>query len=285
MEEYYLICEDSLEGIFTGIYDAYLKKKPHEQVHLCVGEEENYRLFAVYEECRPDETKAMKVARTIGRKLGTEAYMSICRALASPEADKAEAVYKTVVVGLSMQSSRGCGSHTASAPARGQVMGNLKNPFVHRVFELARFTANEAHYHVEFLRFRELENGILYAPIGPKNNVITFIVPHFADRLPLENFVIHDTLREIYALHPAGGEWYLVSGGQEPWNNGLTGDNATCDSLTDDRFNFSQEEKKYSELFTHFFHTIAIKERRNGQLQRNMLPLRYRKYMTEFQGK
>ena len=26
MEEYYLICEDSLEGIFTGVYDAYLWK-------------------------------------------------------------------------------------------------------------------------------------------------------------------------------------------------------------------------------------------------------------------
>ena len=26
MEEKYLICEDSIEGIFTGIYDAYAKR-------------------------------------------------------------------------------------------------------------------------------------------------------------------------------------------------------------------------------------------------------------------
>lgn len=70
MEELYLICEDSLEGIFTGIYDAYLKKKPHGQVHLIVGEEVNYRLFAVYETCAPDERKAAKVAGTIMRSLG-----------------------------------------------------------------------------------------------------------------------------------------------------------------------------------------------------------------------
>ena len=106
--------------------------------------------------------------------------------------------------------------------------------------------------------------------MGPKNNVITFIVPHFADRLPLENFVIHDTLREIYALHPAGGDWYLVTG-----DGGETMPEPV----------FSRQEKKYDELFTHFFHTIAIKERRNYGLQRNMLPLRYRKYMTEFQEK
>ncbi len=255
MEEYYLICEDSLEGIFSGIYQAYLLKKPHAQIHIQIGEEENLRLFAVYQECPVHETWAVKVARTIGNKFGEEGYLSICRALASPEKDKGEAIYKMIVTGLKMRNP-------------GQVMGNLKDPYVHRVFELARFTANEAHYHVEFLRFRELENGILYAPIGPKNNLITFIVPHFADRLPLENFVIHDDVRNIFAVHPAGKEWYLVTGDE---------------GMEELQHSFSKGEKLYSELFEHFFHTIAIKERRNLGLQRNMLPLRYRKYMTEFE--
>lgn len=254
MEEYYLICEDSLEGIFTGIYNAYLLKKPHSQVHICVGEEENYRLFAIYEECAADEKKAESVAGTILREFGEEAYLSICRALASPEQDKGEAVYKTLVTGFHMKN-------------RKELMGNLADPFVHRVFELARFTANEAHFHVEFLRFRELESGILYAPMGPKNNIITFITPHFADRLPLENFVIHDEIRNIFAVHPKGREWFLTV--REP-------ETAIQDMC------FSKGEEEYSELFSHFFHTIAIKERNNYVLQRGMLPLRYRKYMTEF---
>ena len=254
MEEYYLICEDSLEGIFTGIYNAYLKKLPHERIHLCVGEEENYRLFAVYENCAVDEKKSSSVAKTIIREFGTEAYLAICRALASGEPDKGEAVYKTVVKGLSMKNRR-------------EVMGNLTDPYIHRVFELARFTANEAHFHVEFIRFRELESGLLYAPIGPKNNIITFITPHFADRLPLENFVIHDEVRNIFAVHPAGKEWFLMQGEEDM-------------KLADHCF--SAGEEKYSELFCSFFHTIAIKERHNKELQRGMLPLRYRKYMTEF---
>lgn len=260
MEEYYLICEDSLEGIFSGIYQAYLLKKPHEQIHIQIGEEENLRLFAVYRKCPVNEEWAGKVARTIGSRLGTEAYLSICRALASPEPDKGEAVYKTIVTGLRKSGCR-------------NIMDHLTDPYVHRVFELARFTANEAHFHVEFLRFRELENGILYAPIGPKNNLLTFIVPHFADRLPLENFVIHDEIRNIFAVHPAGEDWYLVTGNEK------TGEQKATEQV----FRFSQGEKRYSELFEHFFHTIAIKERRNTDLQRNMLPIRYRKYMTEFQ--
>lgn len=150
---------------------------------------------------------------------------------------------------------------------RKALMGNLANPYIHRVFELARFTANEAHYHIEFLRFRELENGILYAKIGPKNNIITFITPHFADRLPLENFIIHDEIRGIFAVHPKGKDWFLTT--QE-------------ERMEIQNDSFSKEEEKYSELFCHFFHTIAIKERSNYVLQRGMLPLRYRKYMTEF---
>ena len=90
VNEYYLVCEDSLEGIFTGVYDAYLLKKPHEQIHICVGEDENYRLFAEYLNCTPDETKVAKVARTIVREFGQETYLSICRALASGEPDKGE---------------------------------------------------------------------------------------------------------------------------------------------------------------------------------------------------
>ena len=146
-------------------------------------------------------------------------------------------------------------------------MGYLSDPYVHRVFELARNVANEAHYHVEFLRFCELKGGVLLARIGPKNNIVTFITPHFADRLPLENFVIQDENRNIFAVHPAGKDWFLVTGQER---------------MQIAEMPVSEGEEKYGELFCHFFHTIAIKERKNLGLQRNMLPIRYRKYMTEF---
>lgn len=249
-----MICEDSLEGIFTGIYEAYLLKLNHEQIHLQIGEEWNLRLFAEYRDILPDTAKAVKVARTIQREFGSEAYLSFCRAIASGDPAKGEAVYKSVVAGFGLKQRR-------------ELMGHLADPHVHKVFELSRFSGNEAHYLVEFLRFRELENKILYAVIAPKNNVLTFIMPHFADRFPLENFVIHDEARNLFALHPARKEWYVVSG---------------AEGMELPRHHFSAGEKKYSELFTAFFHTIAIKERVNPKLQRNMLPIRYREYMTEF---
>lgn len=262
MEEKYLVCEDSLEGIFTGIYDAYALREGHDHLHLQIGEEENLRLFAAYVHIVPDPVKTDKVAGTLRKRLGEEAYLSLCRAAASFHPDKGEAVYKTVVDALSGSGRR--------------VMENLKNPHVARCFELARFTANEAHYEIEFLRFQELaasaeeEKGILFAKIGPKNNVVPFVMPHFADRLSIENFMIYDENRRLYGVHPAGKDWYLMtteadfSPGESDWSAG---------------------EREYRELFRAFHRTIAIKSRENPGLQRQMCALRYQDYMPEFSEK
>ncbi len=254
MEEYFLICRDSPEGIFTGIYEAYAMRRPHDSIHIQVGEEENLRLFAVYRHVEPDREKSLRVSATLERRLGAEAYIEICCALAAQDGEKGEAVYKTVVCGFKRKDGR-------------QVMGDLSNPYVHKVFELARNVKNEAHHWKEFLRFQEQEGGMLFSKIGPKNNVLTFLMPHFSDRLPLLNFMIYDENRNLFAVHPASGEWYLVSDMQ----------------VREERFQtYSGDETKYQELFRHFCKTIAIKERKNLKLQRNMLPLWFQEYMVEF---
>lgn len=254
IEEKYLICEDSIEGIFTGIYEAYALREGHGHIHLQVGEEENFRLFAYYLYIQPDSVKTRKVAQTIQKRLGTDTYLSICQALATEDAGKGEAVYQTVVDGITKGSGR-------------RVLENVANPHVDLVFRLARKTGNEIHHLMEFVRFQELQQGILYSRIGPKCNIVSFLMPHFADRLPLENFIIHDEKRALYGVHPAGGEWYLASG-QE--------------LAAGDTMQLSEKEEEYQELFTMFCHTIAIRERKNLKLQQQMLPLRFQEYMTEF---
>lgn len=252
-EEKYLICEDSIEGVFTGIYDAYAFREGHEHLHIQIGEEENLRLFASYLYITPDLVKTRKVAETIQKRLGADTYMSICRALATEDAGKGQAVYQTVVDGITRGSGR-------------RVLENSMNPHVDTVFRLSRCAANEIHRLMEFVRFQELEQGILYSKIGPKCNIVSFLMPHFADRLPLEKFIIYDEKRELYGVHPAGKAWYLVSG-VEP---------------LPERLQLSEQEAQYQELFTMFCQTIAIKERKNLKLQQQMLPLRFQEYMVEF---
>lgn len=255
VEEKYLICEDSIEGVFTGVYDAYALREGHEHIHIQIGEEENLRLFASYLYIQPDSVKTKKVADTIQRRLGKDTYLDICRALSTPDSGKGQAVYRTIVDGISNGNGR-------------RVMENITNPYVELTFRLARNAGNEIHRMLEFLRFKELEQGILYARIGPECNIVPFIMPHFADRLPLENFIVYDEKHNIYGVHPAKTEWYLV---------------LDSDISAENLKKMSETEEQYQKLFTAFCNTIAIKERKNLSLQQQMLPLKFREYMVEFE--
>ena len=62
-----------------------------------------------------------------------------------------------------------------------------------------------------------------------------------------------------------------------------------CNYLSMEEADFDKWELKYSEeeqdmqkLWKLFVDTIAIRERVNPKLQRQLLPLRFRKYMNEF---
>lgn len=245
-------CDATIESVFTAIYLAYEEKRDLGDTRLLLHHDPV--LFAQDVEVIPDLEKTRKVMRTLVRRFGEADYESLCLALASEHEDCAQAVFGTVVSGLSVKAGRG------------HLFDNLTDPDCMRCFAFSRSAGREVSHLRGFLRFQELVNGVMYAQIGPKNNLLTFLVPHFADRFPRENFIIHDTIRGFFALHPAGRQWVLGSARKE--------------ELT---LECSQQEQYYSDLFREFVQTIAIKERKNLALQRNMLPLRFREYMVEFQ--
>lgn len=246
------LCEDTLESIFTAIYKAYEEKRDPADTVLSFTDEPV--LFAEYAEVVPDRDRVCSVIRTLERRFGEADYLSLCMALASENPKKAQAVYRTVADGL----GRNVG--------RGHLFDNLADRYVHAAFAMSRGAGREIEHLQGFVRFQELENRVLYSVIGPKNNILTFLMPHFADRLPRENFVIYDQRRNFFGIHPAGKQWYL-----------LHGEEAVQPALC-----LSEEEEQYRELFRHFCQSIAIRERQNLSLQKSMLPLRFREYMTEF---
>ncbi len=222
-----------------------------------VGEEGNFWLFSDYITVRPDAGKAEKVSRTLQRRFGGECYEQLCLALSSWQTDKGQAVYRTVAEGL-------------SGKVRGNLMAHLGNPYVARTFELARAAGNESHHLLGFLRFSETQDGLLFSQIGPKNNVLAHMMPHFADRFPGENFVILDEGRRLYGVHPAYQEWFLAVCENGPEKKDLV---------------LTENERQMQELFRFFCRKIMIKERENRTLQRQMLPYRFQEYMVEFGGK
>ena len=238
MEKIIFVCEDSLDGIFTGIYDAWDSRYGHENVKLIIDSEETMELFSRYVEVGADGEKAEKVARTLKRRFGDEVFEMICQAAASFAPEKADALYRVVVKGLSMPDGR-------------KVMDALADPNVCRVFELSRQAGYEAHHLTGFVRFQELKGGILFSRIRPKNNALTLIGPHFADRLPQENWVIYDEGRKLFLMHQAGGCWGLM--------RGRTLNESFLSQI-------SQEEEQFRQLWKLFTKSISIQARENRQL-------------------
>ncbi|MDD6212150.1 MAG: TIGR03915 family putative DNA repair protein [Clostridiales bacterium] len=242
-------CQDNMDSIFTGIYDAWASRLGHSHVRLQLAAHYNYELFTKTVEVQPNPEKTEKVIRSIRTKISSEAWSMVYRAVLSQYESKADDIYRFLILGF----------HYGSC-----VTKMLTEPAVQRIHELNRFVGNEAHFFREFLRFDSMEQNILFARIRPKSNVLTLLTPHFADRISGENFLILDVGRNLASIHPANQPWYLTA---------LTREEA--EAL------LSRKPDQYRDLWKTFYDTIAIEERKNPRLQRNMMPLRYREFMPE----
>lgn len=249
------VCSDTVTGIFSGIYDAWKTGKTEEECGIALKGMLEQQLFCDYVEVEETEHKAIAVEALIKKHLGRQAYWDIYHAVLSSDREKGDAVLGTMLAAKTLSDST-------------KIMEHLSHPKVEKVFELSRNVGGEAHALKGFLRFRELENGVLYARITPKAQVLTCLAPHFADRLPLENWMIHDKTHNMFVVHEAGKKWVLLW--DELWND------------IDENLQFSEKEMEYERLWKGFCHTIAIESRENPRCQLQHLPLRFRPNMVEF---
>lgn len=249
------ICEDHITGMLSAIYDAWNESRDKE-AGIGMKEHLEEELFCEYKEVVQSEKKAKAVIRLMQEHLGREIYRIFYLALLSEDSEKADAVFRV------MQCAR-----CAADPKR--IMEHLSEPAVEKVFSLSRTVGNEVHRFLEFARFKELENGVLFSKIVPQNHILPCVAEHFSDRLPLENWMIYDERHKEFAVHRSQYGWILVKG--------EAGNPEVHDRLSD-------SEKEFARLWRGFFEAVSIPERKNRKCQNNHLPLRYRGEMTEFQG-
>lgn len=250
-----LKCDDTYDGILTAVYDAWNYKG--KSVYITTDEEYNYELFTEYVEIDTDYDKSRSVVNAIVQKLSQEALYMVYGVAISAEKDKCNVILALIMYGLKEGKN---------------ITKKLTNPYVQRCYDIRKKVSNEAHFYNEILRFEEIAGNILCAKISPRANVMVSVMEHFSDRFPEENFIIYDDGRNICGIHERGKKYYLRENVDldsliERWNDGIMGIDV---------------EDKYAELWKLFFNSISIKERENYNLQRNNLPLRYRKHITEF---
>jgi len=249
------VCSDNLKGIFSAIYDAWRTNLNQNEVGIALQGMVEQELFCEYIEVHESDKKAIAVEKLIKRHLGEYAYWNIYHAILSHNSKKADAILCTMLEAKRISDST-------------KIMEHLSHPKVRQVFEISRKVSNEAHYYREIVRFRELQNGILFSEIEPRNQILSCLGEHFANRFPLENWMIYDKTHQMVIVHETGKQWVMVQGEQ------------LDEKLTR---NCSASEAMYVKLWKGFFNSISIKERESYERQRQHLPLHYRKHVTEFQ--
>lgn len=245
-------CRDQFDDMMTCVYEAWASRLGHSNVRLKADPIGNLELFCEYRRTEADPVKTKSVIRTICKKISFRAYTMVYRAAMADQPDKLDAIYRFLNIGFY------CGP---------SIIHRMQEPAVMRLLELDRKVANEAHYFHEFVRFSAMAHNTLVSHIAPKSNVLTLIAPHFADRMPSENWMIIDDTRLLAVVHPSDSDYYLTPLSEQ--------DMDLLSETSDDPF---------VDLWKEFFETIGIKERFNPRCQRNMLPLWYRKNMTEFRS-
>lgn len=254
--KYIYQCEDSAEGIFTAIYDAWASVHTHEEnrIEVSNGEYEAMSLFVDYIHVIPDPEKSEKVQRSVRARISEEAYDMVMKGVLSQDPEKGEVIYRFLIYAF-REGARACRSYG--------------NPWTMKLFEDVRSFDMEAHHFQGFLRFEEQESGLLLARYAPKNNVLGVLMEHFSDRLNTENFMVYDQKRRIAGIHARGEQWYIYRMNRE--------EAETLEQL-------ATSEDLYTGLWRIFHKQISIEARTNYNLQRNNLPLRFRPFMTEFQN-
>lgn len=249
-----LVCEDSLEGIFTSVYEGWTLENHGEKVQISVREPDYPDFFTRVCPVTSDTQKAEKVLRTIRDKLGQRTYEALCFTAVSCHPEKGTLVFRVLRQAIS------------GRRFDRRIMDNMADPSVNLTAKLRIRVWHEIHRFYGFVRFREISGKVLLAKIRPENDILEMLAPHFSDRFPNENWMILDSGRQKVLLHPQGGVCSVYK-----------------DTGTLSQINASLCEKDlYEDLWKGFCRSITIQERKNPHLQQQLLPLKFRLNMHEF---
>jgi len=237
--------DGTFEGFLCCVYAHYYENKANGIFHK---EQYQANLLGKSIEIETDESKATKVYNAIETKISTHDMRRVYCVFLSSIEDKETKLLKYIEMGF-------------KKGPRIRLLHGVQT--VLDVQQIEQKVLFESHRLKGLVRFTLLKGDILYSPIEPDHDVCELLAEHFCDRFKSDPFIIHDKKREK-ALIASGGDWYISAFSLE------------------DVPELADVETDYRKLWKSYFEIIAIKERTNPRCQKNFMPVRYWKNLTEF---
>lgn len=240
-----LLYDGTFEGLMSTFFDAYARR-PHPEAIL--PESACQMQFGKrYAAVETNMQKADRVIRGIQAHIGDFAYEKIWLASLSDTPSVSQDIYRYLLWGFEIGRA---------------IRFRIADDRVLAIDKTVSLVTRESGLLREFLRLSEMEGGVYYGEISPQHRVLPLLMPHFVDRFAVQPFVIQDLTHRLAGV-AQGGQWYITS--------------STSFTLPAQ----SRREQAVQHLWKNFYQTIAIKERTNPKLRRQLMPKKYWKHMLE----
>lgn len=236
--------DGTFEGILTCIHHHYYTEKAS---GIFLKECYQSSMLGGCMEVETDQVKAVTVYEAIEKKISSYDLRRIYKVYLSDYNNKEMMILRYIVLGFKKGAS-------ISMFHGDRTVLDVQN--IEKKIDVERERM------LQFVRFSVMEGGVLYAQIEPDHDVLELVADHFCDRLKNDPFIIHDVKRGK-ALVAFQRRWYITVFNSEDVPQ------ESCD------------EKYYRTLWKNYFDNISIKERTNPRCQKNFMPLRYWKHLTE----
>lgn len=239
-----LLYDSTFEGFLSLIYEVYYKKLKPTNIYKTLP---NEIIFDEVKTIETNEENYKKVLEAIKTKFTKNILEKILNIFMCDSKDFEMALLEYIIIGFK----------------DAKQLNNINNSCVFYLNSLEKELFKNVHKMYAFIRFEELEDGSLYGKIESKFNLVYFLGKHFLKRFNNQNFIIHDINRKLAFVKIE--------------------DNYSIQEVAYfDEPIYSSNEQKFQKLWKSFFSGVTIKERINPKLQRQMVPLIYRTYMSEF---
>lgn len=247
--------DKTFEGVLTAVFDAYSRKTFPDQL-LETGAVAP--LFV--DECYTVTTQADRARRVwtaLEQKLPKQACNMLLHVWLSELKGTDQLLFRYICKVFSSKLA---------------IAWNFGDNDVLDVQKIARKVSHEVLYIKQFVRFQKAADDIFFAPIRPIYNALPLTVDHFTDRFADQQWVIYD-LRRNYGFH------YDLQTTQEIV---FTDNNHLLSGKLDESL-MADDEKLFQDLWKGYFKAMTIKERINPRLQRQHMPVRFWRDLTEKQ--
>ena len=276
-----IACSHSLEGILAAVGASYLARLRPEGVRICA-----------YETCQPrlgeavfampsvsDEQTGLATRVFQGLEKSVSAGCALARGGACPGGCDAACVRRIAyaVANDAPEAPEAVHRYVRLAFEMGPRIRTMQtDPTVVELTRLASFALGECEHMRQFVRFKHMSDGSLFASFSCAANTLPFVAPHFVARNMEDRFCIVDPAHRIAAFHEAKAR------------------HATCVLLDEEltaqlagRDDYAADEAYVEAMWQALYRGLTLEGRgaaeRGYDLQAHWIPKRLRKGLVEME--